>query len=76
VLEVILPTSASHEHVRKLAAYERAGVSAYWLVHPVDRIRGIYRLEGECYARLRVVEPMEETPLGAAPAVVVRWGPS
>ncbi len=38
VLEVVSPTSASHDHILKLAAYERAGVSEYWQAHPVDRI--------------------------------------
>lgn len=53
VLEVVSPTSASHDHILKLAAYERDGVSEYWLAHPVDRILTIYRLEGESYARPR-----------------------
>lgn len=75
VLEVISSASASHDHILKLAAYERARVPEYWLAHPVDRVLTIYRLEGEAYGRPRVVELAGETPVGVLPGVVVRWEP-
>ena len=37
VVEVLSPASASHDQTIKLAAYERAGVSEVWVVHPTDR---------------------------------------
>jgi Uma2 family endonuclease len=42
--------------VRKLALYERHGVKEYWLVHPVDRVVTIYRLDEASYGRPAVSE--------------------
>jgi len=35
--------------VRKRIAYERAGVREFWLLHPLDRMLTIYRLEDGRY---------------------------
>ena len=45
VVEVLSPATASHDHKLKRAVYERAGVREYWLIHPIDRMVTIYRLE-------------------------------
>jgi Putative restriction endonuclease len=37
VAEVLSPGTESHDQITKLAAYERAGVLEYWLIHPTDR---------------------------------------
>lgn len=75
VLEVISPTSASHDQIIKLAAYERAGVREYWLAHPTDRVLTIYRHDGTAYGRPEIVELAGETPVGVLPGVAVRWEP-
>ena len=51
IIEVLSPTSAGHDQVRKLALYERHGVREYWLAHPDDRIVTVYRLERGAYGR-------------------------
>lgn len=73
VLEVISPTSASHDQTVKLAAYERAAVREYWLAHPADRVLTIYRHDGKGYGRPEIQELVGETPIGVLPGVTVRW---
>ena len=75
ILEVISPSSASHDQVVKLAAYERAGVREYWLAHPIDRVLTIYRHDGQAYGRPEVLELAGETALTVLPNVVVHWEP-
>lgn len=75
VLEVISPSSASHDQILKLAAYERAGVREYWLAHPTDRVLTIYRHDGTAYGRPEILELAGETPVGVLPGVSVRWEP-
>lgn len=73
VVEVLSPSTASHDHARKRRVYERAGVGEYWLVHPVDRMVTIYRLEGTEYGKPQVQELVGETPVGVLPGVVIAW---
>jgi Uma2 family endonuclease len=73
VLEVISPASASHDQIVKLAAYEKAGVREYWIVHPSDRLLTVYRRDGAAYGRAEIRELAGETPAGVLPGVAVRW---
>lgn len=43
-IEIISPSSASQEYVRKLRLYELAKVKEYWIVHPIDQIVTVYLL--------------------------------
>lgn len=54
IVEVLSPSTASHDLIYKRDLYERHGVPEYWLVHPQDRVALIYRLEagGEYGGRL------------------------
>jgi len=72
-IEVLSPGTASHDQVRKLRLYERAGVREYWLVHPVDRVLTIYRLEQGRYGKPDVLELGGETRVGVLEDVVIRW---
>ena len=44
VIEILSPSTASKDHIRKRRLYERHGVKEYWLVHPDERIVTVYRL--------------------------------
>jgi Uma2 family endonuclease len=73
VVEVLSLSTARHDQLVKVPAYERAGVREVWLVHPIDRILTIYRLEAgryECSTRL---ELKGQTPLTAVPGVTIDW---
>jgi len=73
VVEVLSPGTASHDHVRKRRVYERAGVREYWLVHPVDRMVTVYRLEQGQFGKPDVFDLSGETPVGILPGVTIAW---
>lgn len=73
VIEVLSPATASHDQILKRDLYERAGVKEYWLVHPVDHVLIIYRLEDGRYGRPDVVEMSGATAALTMPAVRIDW---
>lgn len=44
LVEIISPSTASKDQLRKRRLYERHGVREFWIVHPVDRLIRVYRL--------------------------------
>ncbi|MGB5834377.1 MAG: Uma2 family endonuclease [Thiohalocapsa sp.] len=73
VVEVLSPGTASHDHVKKRHVYERAGVREYWLVHPIDRMVTVYRLEQGAYGKPEMQELTGETVVGVLPGVAITW---
>jgi Uma2 family endonuclease len=73
VVEVLSAATAGHDQVRKLALYERHGIREYWLVHPVDRVVTIYRLENDVYGRPMVHELQGRSSCSACPGVAIDW---
>ncbi len=71
--EVLSPSTASHDQVVKLPAYERAGVREVWLVRPIERTVAIYRLEAGRYGRPDILELKGQTRLTAVPGVTIDW---
>ncbi|HWQ41795.1 MAG TPA: Uma2 family endonuclease [Desulfosporosinus sp.] len=52
VIEVLSPETAKKDLSVKLRLYERAGVSQYWVVHPVDKTVTVFLLdEREQYSK-------------------------
>ncbi len=45
IIEITSPSTASHDHIRKLNLYADAGVREYWIVDPVKRFIYVYFLE-------------------------------
>lgn len=45
VVEVVSPSTASHDNVKKRNTYEQAGVREYWLVYPEERYVRVYQLD-------------------------------
>lgn len=74
IIEVLSPATATHDHIAKRRVYECHGVREYWLVHPIDRMVTIYRLEKDGYGKPDVVEMKEHTPVGVLPEIVIEWG--
>ena len=54
VVEIISPSTASRDQLLKAALYEKHGVKEYWIVHPVDRLVYIRRLEEGGFDRMLV----------------------
>ncbi|GAB6067340.1 Uma2 family endonuclease [Methylothermus subterraneus] len=73
VVEVLSPATAGHDHILKRTVYERAGVKEYWLVHPVDRIVTVYRLEDGRFGVPEVRELKGKQGVGVLPKVEVDW---
>lgn len=49
VIEVTSPSTARHDLIRKLHAYEKAGVREYWIVDPWNRRVVVYDFTSEIY---------------------------
>lgn len=73
VVEVLSPSTATHDHILKRRAYERAGVAEFWLVHPTDRVLTIYRLAGTEYGKPEVVELSGKTAVAVLPGIEIAW---
>jgi Uma2 family endonuclease len=73
ILEVLSPSTAGHDQVRKRRIYEQAGVREYWMVHPTDRVLTIYRLENGAYGKPDTQVLEGETPIAVLPGVTIAW---
>jgi Uma2 family endonuclease len=73
VAEVLSPTTAKHDQMTKLPAYERAGVPEVWLIHPIDHTLSIYRREVARYGRPTILELKGQTSISAVPGVTIDW---
>jgi Uma2 family endonuclease len=73
VVEVLSPSTASHDQTLKLSAYERAGVPEVWLVHPTDRLVTVYLLEGSVYGRPTIHETVGELAVSTLSAIRINW---
>lgn len=73
VVEVLSPSTAGHDQIKKRQLYEQHGVREYWLVHPVDRVLTIYRLEDAEYGKPELYQLEGETQVGILPEIVIRW---
>jgi Uma2 family endonuclease len=49
IIEIVSPSSASHDYVRKAALYSDAGVKEYWIVDPNNEIINVYNFGDEVY---------------------------
>ena len=75
IVEVLSPATASHDMVIKRRLYERHGVREYWLIHPIDRVLTLYRLEGAEFGKPDMQELKGETPVAVLPGVMIQWEP-
>jgi Uma2 family endonuclease len=75
VLEVLSPSTASHDQVLKRRRYEQAGVREFWLLHPTDRVLTIYRLLNGEYGKPDVQALEGETDVQVLDGVRIDWAP-
>jgi len=47
VIEILSPSTASRDCIRKRALYEKHGIREYWLMDPANRIVTVYTLNSE-----------------------------
>jgi Uma2 family endonuclease len=73
VVEILSPSTAGHDLIVKRRLYERVGVREYWLVHPVDRVVTVYRLQDGGFGAPDIYELTETLAVGILPEVVIDW---
>ncbi len=73
VVEVLSPATAGRDQILKREVYARAGVPEYWLVHPIDRVLTIYRLENGRYDLSDIRELAGSTPIGPLFGIEIVW---
>jgi Uma2 family endonuclease len=59
VVEVLSPTTASHDRGPKLKAYARFGVTEYWIIDPEQKAVEVYRAGAEGYELAHVFREQE-----------------
>lgn len=73
-VEILSPSSAGRDQILKRALYEREGVSEFWLVHPVDRLVSIYRLQADgTYGAPDIAELRGRTAVAAVAGLDINW---
>ena len=50
IIEIVSPSNASHDYIRKLYYYNMYGVREYWTVDPQRRMVTVYDFEGDSFA--------------------------
>lgn len=73
IVEVLSPSTAGHDQIKKCSLYEHHGVREYWLVHPIDRVLTVYRLQNGEYGMPQMSQLEGETAVGIMPEIVIRW---
>lgn len=74
IIEALSPSTAAKDQIIKRALYEQHGVTEYWLVHPVDRIMTVYRLQdGNCYGKPDLYETTGQMPSTLFADFIVDW---
>ncbi|MGE0820645.1 MAG: Uma2 family endonuclease [Candidatus Binatia bacterium] len=76
VCEVVSPTTARNDRVRKMPVYAREGVGHAWLVDPLHRTLEIYCLEGQRWVLLSShgdIETVRAEPFAAIQIDLRRW---
>ena len=73
VVEVLSPSTAGHDMVKKRRVYERHGVREYWLVHPTDRVLTVYSLSGSEYGKPETQILEGHTPVAVLDGVRIDW---
>ena len=72
IIEIISPSTASHDHIVKRAIYEQFGVKEYWIIQPADQIVMVYRLNAEgCYGKPDVHSESDIIPVGIFPELQI-----
>ena len=49
IIDIVSPSNANHDHIRKLNLYRDAGVREYWIVDPEEQAVIIYNFEQKTF---------------------------
>jgi Uma2 family endonuclease len=72
IIEIISPSTASHDYIEKLGLYERRLVPEYWIVHPIDKTVMVFQLNDHReYGKPRIYAGADQIPVGLFPDLIV-----
>jgi Uma2 family endonuclease len=72
IIEIISPSTAAHDYIRKLTLYERRQVPEYWIVHPIDKTAMVFQLNDHReYGKPRIYAGADQIPVGLFPDLIV-----
>lgn len=72
VIEIVSKGSSSHDYVRKLMLYQKAGVREYWIVDPFQEVVTVFNFEDpQKSCEYAYTEPV---PSGVLEGLTVRFG--
>jgi len=75
IIEIVSPSTASQDYIRKLAMYETYGVREYWIVHPTDRIAMVYTMaEDGRYGRAKIYSAEDRVEAAVIEGLVIDLG--
>lgn len=73
IVEVLSPSTASRDQIKKRELYERHGVKEYWLIHPTDRLVWVYTLQNGEYGKPGLYDLQGRTEVNVVPGLAIEW---
>ncbi len=73
IVEILSPSTAAKDMIQKRDSYERHDVREYWLVHPLDHLLWIYRLEDGVFGKPEILATEEKTPVRILTGLEIDW---
>lgn len=65
IIEIVSPSTASLDYIKKLSLYEKYQVKEYWILQPVDQVVMVYELNEEnIYGRPRFYTKDDQAKIG------------
>ncbi len=72
IVEIISPSTAAHDYIKKMALYERRQVPEYWIVHPIDKTVMVFQLnDNREYGKPGIYAGADQIPVGLFPDLVI-----
>lgn len=73
IIEIVSPSTASVDYIKKLSLYEKNMVKEYWIVHPTDEIAMVYKLNNvDKYGRADIYSKNDEVKVGIFNDLIIR----
>lgn len=74
IIEIVSPSTASVDYIKKLSLYEKNNVKEYWIVHPTDEIVMIYKLNTHGkYERAEIYSKDNEVKVGLFSDLIIKF---
>ncbi len=71
IIEILSPSTAGKDQIRKRRKYEQHGVGEFWVVHPTDRTIAVYRLARRRYGSIEFFDDQAVIPVKTLPGLAI-----